>query len=263
MPKLTQRFVESIVPDSKNVQIFWDDDLKGFGVVVRPSGRQTYWVQYRNRQRALKRLKLGVHGQVTTEEARMLAKQQVGRVSHGDDPLTEKKQLKKMPSFEDLAQDYLTRHACRKRPKSLGEDQKLLNRIAPFWNEKKVAHITRRDVENLHRKFEKTPYQANRTLSLLSKMFELAMLWELCDGNPVKGVMRYAEEKKDRWLDEEELKRLWAVFERTPHHPTAYGFKLLLLTGAGKNEVFKATWDQFDLEAGIWTQNHPSKPSSG
>lgn len=51
MPKITKRFVESVTPDSEKVIIFWDSELKGFGVVIRPGGRQTYCIQYRNKQR--------------------------------------------------------------------------------------------------------------------------------------------------------------------------------------------------------------------
>ncbi len=67
MGKLTKRFVEGINPDPKETLKFWDSELKGFGVVILPSGRRTYCVQYRNQQRILKRLKIGVHGQITAE----------------------------------------------------------------------------------------------------------------------------------------------------------------------------------------------------
>lgn len=35
---------------------------------------------------------------------------------------------------------------------------------------------------------------------------------------------------------------------------TAYVFKFLILTGAHKGEALGATWDQFDLENGVWTK---------
>ena len=62
MPKLTKRFVESLIPDPKKTLIAWDTELKGFGVILLPSGRLTYCLQYRNKQRIKKRLKIGVHG---------------------------------------------------------------------------------------------------------------------------------------------------------------------------------------------------------
>jgi hypothetical protein len=195
---------------------YWDSELKGFGIVILPSGRRTYCIQYRNQHRTLKRLKIGVHGQVTTEEARELAKKRLGQVAHGEDPAEEKRSYKNLATIKDLAEDYIERHGCRKRSRSLKEDQILLNNIIlPSLADKKVENVLRRDVETIHLRLSKTPYQANRFLALLSKMFSLAMAWGWCHENPVKGIERYQEEKRDRWLNEQELNQLWEVLK---HH---------------------------------------------
>lgn len=255
MPKITKRFVESIKPDEVKTLKYWDFELKGFGVVVLPSGRRTYCVQYRNQYRVLKRIKVGVHGQITAEEARDLAKKKLGQVAHGEDPAEQKKYIKSLSTMESLAKNYVERHGYKKRPRSLKEDQKLLkNIILPNFGRLKITNVTRYDIEMLHKNLQQTPYQANRVLALLSKMFSLAISWELADTNPVLGIERYQEERRDRWLDEIELNRLWGVLDRYSTHRIAYIFKLLLLTGARKGEVLKATWDQFDLEKGIWTK---------
>ena len=155
----------------------------------------------------------------------------------------------------ELVDDYLERHGSRKRDKSLSEDKRLSqNIITPALGDKKIALITRREIENLHLRQEKTPYQANRVLALLSKMFSLAVSWGWRNENPVIGIERYQEEKRDRWLDREELNRLWKVLDRHPNHLTSYVFKLLILTGARKGEVLNSTWDQFDLGQGLWTK---------
>lgn len=255
MAKITKRFVESIEPDSVATLKYWDTELKGFGVVVLPSGRRTYCVQYRNQQRSLKRLKLGVHGQITTEEARVLAKKYLGAVAHGQDPATSRKEIKNLSTMKDLAHDYLERHGKRKRPKSFREDKDILNNfVLPSFGNQKVAHLSRREIETLHLKLEHKPYRANRVLALLSKMFTLAINWGWRTDNPVKGIARYPEEKKDRWLDKTELNRLWDVLDRYPKHLAAHVFKFLLLTGARKSEALQATWDQFDLDQGVWTK---------
>ena len=129
MPKLTKRFVESITPDSVKTLKHWDAELKGFGVVVLPSGRCTYCIQYRNQDRVLKRHKIGVHGIITTEEARGLAKKRLGQVAHGEDPTEQKKLVTLLPTMEELASNYLDRHGYKKRPKSLQNDKKLLMNI--------------------------------------------------------------------------------------------------------------------------------------
>ena len=66
--------------------------------------------------------------------------------------------------------------------------------------------------------------------------------------------MLYQEKKRDRWLTAEELKVLWKVLDENSSQPSSYVFKLLILTGARKGELLHATWDQFDLEAGVWTK---------
>ena len=85
-------------------------------------------------------------------------------------------------------------------------------------------------------------------------MFSLAVAWGWRSDNPAQGISRYQEHKRERWLDNEEIQRLWAVLDQYPEHLTAYVFKFLLLTGARKGETLQATWDQFDLEKGIWTK---------
>src|ERR1700722_8730468 len=261
MPNLTKRFIESIAPDPKKLTQYWDTTLKGFGVIVLPSGRRTYCIQYRNQTRVLKRLKIGVHGHVTTEEAKALARKYLGSVAHGEDPTQNKKQTKELFSMYDLAQDYIERHGKKKRQKSFKEDQRLLqNFILPTMGSLKVSHITRRDIESFHLRLEKTSYQANRALALLCKMFNLAVSWGWREDNAVFGVKKYKEEKRDRWLDKEELDRLWAVLDNHPTHLTSYLFKLLILTGARKGEVMQAMWEQFDLKKGVWTKpSHATK----
>ena len=255
MAKLTKRFVEAIKPDAEKTLKFWDSELKGFGVIVHPSGRCSYCIQYRNQQRVQKRMKLGTHGQITAEQARELARKHLADTAYGVDPVEKKKQIKNLSTIKELANDYIERHASKKRSKSIMEDQKLLkNIILPAFGDKIVATLSRREIENLHLRHEKTPYQANRVLALLSKMFSLALSWDWRADNPVMGIERYPEEKRDRWLDDDELNRLWEVLDRYPHHLTSYVFKFLVLTGARKGEVLNATWDQFDLEKGMWTK---------
>ena len=256
MSKLTKRFVEAIKPDTHKKLIYWDTKIKGFGIVVFPSGRLTYCLQYRNVSRIKKRLKLGIHGQITTEEARVLAKKYLGEIAHGEDPLAKKKENRDLPLIKDLVQDYLERYAMpKKRARSVQEDKQLLqNIILPAIGKQQVKRISRRSIESLHLQLGKTPYQANRTLAVLSKMFSLAIFWGWREDHPVKGIPRYQEEKRDRWLNEEELDRFWETLECYPNHLAAFVLKLLLLTGSRKSEVLKATWEQFDLENGVWTK---------
>lgn len=260
MPKLTKRLVDQAEgpdPDgTKNQVIFWDDEVSGFGLRVTKAGTKSYIIQYRNSAGRSRRTTLGKHGQLTPEQARKLAKARLGDVAHGRDPAEEKLNDRQAPTVADLAADYLVRHAIpNKRPKSVHDDRSFLDRvILPKIGAKKVAEIGRRDIEEIVLGLEATPYQANRLRALLSKMFNLAVGWEWRTTNPVTGVPKFQEHKRDRWLSVDELIRLRKVLDALADQRIANAIRLLLLTGARRSEVFTAEWDQFDLETGVWTK---------
>ena len=85
MPKITKRQVESLKAGGSDV-FAWDDELRGFGVRVKPSGLRSYLVQYRNAHGRSKRLTIGEHGRLTAEEARRQARLILAEVDKGGDP---------------------------------------------------------------------------------------------------------------------------------------------------------------------------------
>lgn len=119
---------------------------------------------------------------------------------------------------------------------------------------KKVEEITSHDIQHLHHELQETPYMANRVRALLSKMFNLAVQWNWTTTNPVGGVNKYQEQKRDRWLNDQELQRLYDVLDVYHNQSVANAIRLLVLTGSRRNEVLGATWDQFDLDKGVWTK---------
>lgn len=91
-------------------------------------------------------------------------------------------------------------------------------------------------------------------------MFELSMRWEMRADNPARGIEKFAEEKRDRWLSGAELKRLLSVLSDHPNQIAADAIRLQLLTGARIGEVLKAQWTDFDLDRGVWIKpSHHTK----
>jgi integrase len=118
----------------------------------------------------------------------------------------------------------------------------------------------RREIESMHLRLNDRPYQANRLLALISKMLNLAVEWGWRRDNPAKGIQRYREEKRDRWLTDEELSRLVRVLEDHSNTRAANAVRLQLLTGARMGEVLKAERKDFDLERGVWAKpSHHTK----
>jgi integrase len=134
------------------------------------------------------------------------------------------------PRVSDLATDFMNWALTEKREKSGYEDQRMLDRlILPKLGRHRVSAIERRDVESLKALLATTPVQANRVLSLLSKMFSKAMDWQMRTDNPASKI-------------------------------TVDALRLLILTGARPHEVLGAEWPMFDLQRGVWRKpSHHTK----
>jgi integrase len=192
--------------------------------------------------------------------AREEAKRLKRFVDQGRDPMRERHEERAAPTINDLVDRYLCEHAPRKREGSRREDESLIRQwIKPELGNKKVAAVRHADVERLHRKITArgTPTRANRTTALLSKMFSLAIRWEIRADNPARGLERNIEQKRSRYLAGDELRRLTEALAAYKNRDAANAIRLLLLTGARRGEVLGASWDQFELEEDVWT-----KPSS-
>lgn len=261
--KLTKTTVDKLGRSDREV-VYWDESLRGFGVRVKPNGAKTYVVQYRSRKTGRsKRQTIGPVGPLMSfASARKEAMRLLSEAAHGGDPVEASRSAKRSGNLSDLAEQYLSQHARpKKRPKSVENDISMLNRIIlPKLGKRTVAEIGHRDILALHNGLRDTPYRANRTLALLSKMFELSIRWGLRADNPAKGIERFPEEKRHRWLSDEELARLTVALDEHPNQIAANAIRLQLLTGARIGEVLSATWAEVDLERGVWIKpSHHTK----
>lgn len=255
MAKLTKRLIDSIVAKDGDI-VVWDDALAGFGVRVKPSGVKSFCIQYRNAQGRSRRLTIGRYGRLTVDQARTLAKEHLGRVDKGKDPIEIKRQERQAVTMKELAARYLEEHARpKKRPASVARDQRLIERfILPAMGARKIKEVTRADVAALHHKIgQETPIQANRTLAVLSKMMTLAIRWGLKEGdNPCRYVERFKERKRERYLSADELARLGKALndaEASGANPGPLNaIRLLVLTGARLGEVLGLRWEWVDFD---------------
>jgi integrase len=256
--KITKRLLDSLhAPAGGEVKV-WDTELRGFVVRVRASGRRWFAVEWM-RERRTRRLSLGEFGTLTVDQARERAKKILGRIAHGEDPAAQRAEERAAPTVAELARRYLEEHAGPKKKRSSVEgDERLLRLyVLPALGRRKVAVVGLKDVADLHHGLRAKPVQANRVLALVSKMLNLAETWGLrpLHSNPCRRIGRFRESKRERFLSGAELRRLGEALsaveqDRSEDPGAVLAVRLLLLTGARRDEILGLRWENVDLDTG-------------
>jgi integrase len=266
--RITVRAVDELRPGDT----LWDTTVKGFGVrcqrrdkvyvlKVRFAGRQTY-------------MTIGAHGSPwTPETARHEAQRLWGEVRSGRNPAQARAAAASAPTIGDLCDRYFEEHArLHKKPSSQISDRRNIdNHIKPLLGRRFISEITRVDIKKAKRdicdgktakgrkansseaRVRGGPIVANRCLALLSKMFSLAEIWGLTApyANPVRKVTRFRENRIERYLRADELKRLSvalreAEISRSESIFAIAAIRLLMLTGARVGEILCLKWAYID-----------------
>ena len=176
---------------------------------------------------------------------------------------TRKRKDRSAPTVGLLADQFLAEHVeVKSKDRTFTEYKRLIERVVkPELGRMKVDEVRQSDIEKLHLKYRATPYQANRLVALLSKMWNWS--GRRGDKNPCVGVERFAEQKRRRYLSSAELARLGAALVRAEEERLTSPYviaavRLLVFTGARLNEILTLRWDHVDLERG-WLNLADSK----
>lgn len=273
----------------------WDVELKGFGLQVEPTGTRTYIVRYRpkghGRDGVRRFYKIGRHGEVTAEQARAHAKRVLGAVADGQDPAADLRrrrsaeaQKKASITIRDLGELFLKEHIRPKRkPRTASSYESIFrSHIYPSIGCISPDDVTTEVLSRLHLKKQASGATANRALALVSSMYTFAARRKIvAEGfNPARGIEKYREQGRERYLTGEELQRLgatlieaetvgvpWVIDEANPkakHTPKHFrgqrqvadpyavaAIRLLLFTGARLREILHLEWTHVDIERGL------------
>ena len=238
--------------DGNSRFVLWDDDLPGFGLRVYPSGRKAYILSYRTRGGRKRLTTIGPHRILNLRQARDKARVLLANVVEGDDPQAQRATARSKPTVNDLCDTYVRRHA-KVHKKTWEKDERRLERhVKPAWGSRHADEIIRADVAALHERIgRRTPYEANRTLEVIRKMYNVAPVWGLVPEshpNPATGIQRFREKSRDRWVTPEELPSLAQAIDAEENIFVRAALWLYMLTGARKQELLTAKWEDYNKE---------------
>jgi integrase len=254
MPKLTKRVVDAAEIRATDYFV-WDDELPGFGLRIMPSGRKGYTVQFRAGRRS-RRMSLGPSTVLSCEQARNRAMAIIAAAKGGDDPAAKRDAERQAVTVKELAKRFDEEHIALRVKATTGKGYKRLleKTILPAIGNLRITDVTRADIAKLHHDQRHIPYEANRCLEVVSKMFTLAELWGLRpDGtNPRKHIKKYPEEKRERFLSQAEMRRVGEVLrdmeaEGIELPSSIAAVRLLMLTGCRLGEIMNLKWEHVDL----------------
>jgi hypothetical protein len=291
------RDVRALPPHSE----VWDggtEGVAGFGARRQRGNAISYVLMYRTPEGRLRRYTIGRHGAPWTPgTARKEARLILGRVAKGDDPAAEKRERREAARVAELCDLYLadaaagrllTRRGVAKKPSTLATDKSRIERhIKPLLSSMKVSTVTRADVEQfMHAVAEGETAQrvklakkralsnvrggksaASRTVGLLGAIFAYAVRKRMIAENPVRGMIRYADGKRERRLSDAEYAALGRGLAKVAEPPpprkdgkpakstmwpaAIAAARFLTVTGWRSGEVLTLRWNMVDLGSGL------------
>ncbi len=283
MARMTKRQIDVAIAGVEKETRLWDDDPRGLGLRIKPSGAATFFIQYRSPITFKKtRHSIDQYGRLTIHQARLNAKQLFELIAKGHDPAMEKRQgqyeAKGAVTVSEFCDDYLrdaeagivTYRGKAKKASTLAIDRGRIERhIKPTLGAKLVRDVTSRDIERaMHDiRLGKTAVNvktgprgraivtggagtASRSVGLLGSIYSYAIKQGIRTDNPVSGVEVPPDGKRDRILSPNEYQRLGAAldaFTAKGANPVAIrAYRVLALTGCRRGEVFSLKKSEVD-----------------
>lgn len=267
---ISKRSVDAAHPKDRQF-VLWDVDIKGFGLLVLPSGTKSYIYQYRlgGRGSRLRRFTIGRHGSLTPEQARKLARELSEDVRRGVDPIEAKRDAERAEAqrraddqqmreltFARYAERWLEqglKPGTREGTKS-GYESALRLHMTPKLGDKALAEIVRGDIVKV---LDAIPTKQPAVRRIVFAVARLLFGWAQSRGDieisPIEGIQPPPPAtSRDRVLSDDELA---LAIRATMKLDAPFGplYRLLIATGQRRNEAAGLSWSELDRNERTWT----------
>jgi integrase len=245
-------------PDGKGKIDYYDETITGFILEVRKTGGKTYYLKYRDPRGRQCQHKIGDAKSITFEKARSAAERLRSQVVLGGSPIEEKKLKRVIPTISEFYRDTYLPYLKSYRRNMQSDLSFITNHLLPLFGKKHLDEIKQQDVINAQQSMRNAGYApgtANKYVVQIRYMYNVAKENKIpgSEHNPAAGVKQYQVNGRERFLTQEETRRLIAAVGKSNNRQLKYIIPLLLMLGCRKSELLNAKWENFDREKCIWT----------
>lgn len=258
----TKTDIDSLpLPRKGKREYYRDSKEAGLVLDARASGSKSFYL-YKKINGKPERIFLGQYPDMKIPEARKACAIKKGEIAHGKNPQEEKRKINQEITLGEIFQEYMEKYS-KPHKKSWKYDEREITAYFSHWFKRKLSSITTHEIRELHnaiynKNFQKNgaqrggTYQANRALERIRALYNKAIEWGWEGANPTKGIKKFKEKSRDRFIQPSELPLLFAALEIEENKTARDYIKMSLMTGARKSNVLAMRWDQINWDQRLW-----------
>ena len=229
-------------------------DTKESGLIldVTDKGTKSFYL-YKRIDGRPERVLLGRFPDISIENARTMAAKAKGEIAHGNNPQNEKRAIRAEITFEELFSEFMERYS-KIHKRSWKYDEREVNKYLSHWFKRKISTINKNEIGKMHSRMGKENgiYAANRILERIKVIFNKAIEWGWQGENPAKGIKKYKEKSRDRFLHPDEMPRFFESLALEENDAARDFLMLSLLTGARKSNTLAMRWEEINFDRETW-----------
>lgn len=252
--RFTQSKLDALPRPGPGKWTWYQDDTQPYLKLAAGHEHSTF---YFVKKSAGGRTKLGRYGEITIDEARDAVQARLVAIANGADPAKVKQagrgEITLQEAWTDAKENRRSRRGGFLSAKTKHDYGLNFAKHLGTWKNRPLASIDHDLISALHLRIgRRRRVTANRVAALLSMLFDHAAKRKLYSGpNPARGIDKFKESSRERYLVEAELPKFLQALAATPA-PWRQVFALSLLTGARRSNVLSARWEDFDLDGRMW-----------
>ena len=237
--------------------IYYDSgSTDGLMLIVTYGGTKTYYHYMFFNKRPV-RTKIGRSSQIKLAVARARAHTMAENATKGIDPGEKRRENLHDITFKQFYETiYRPEYSIvYKKPRSVVNDDSIFTHHLKDFHNRMMLGIKPVEIAKLHNNTKQThsPYTANRVLSLIKHIYVIAAKHGYMNGhaNPAADITKFKEQTRDRFLQSDELQRLFAALETEQNEIFKDYILISLYSGQRRSSILSLRWSQVDLVNGF------------